>query len=439
MYRYIPLSSSGMFVRTARVLCASLALAGTVFSLGNAALAAKAGNADAVFQATPPGITLQIELRQPPTVPLLLRTTTEPRFGDASGMTLYIYEKDTLPNQSVCTGECAQTWPPAEAPVMAKPVGEWTIVGRADGIRQWAYRGKPLYRSTKDMQWGETKGHAAEENAWRVARPKWHEDFSLPTAFSIREVAQAPGRVLATAAGLTLYTSSAKPGDECASPCDETFAPFVAPQAAKAPGDAFTFLDRVDGIRQWAYQGQPLYTFSGDVEPGDQNGNGIDKRYTAALLVRYFVPSEVAVRPDQRFGGVWTTRDGMTLYARETARYPASGATHARGGTHGLFQEGLAIGIDPCAVGNKARCEEAYRPLLASASAQPSGYWTLYPRPDGTKQWAYQGYALYTFANDTKPGEMNGRYDFDIIVNDSTTEASPARLQSGLFWRISTP
>lgn len=403
---------------------------------------AKTSAAGAEPVATPPGITLQIELRQPPVVPLLLRSTVDPRFGDANGMTLYTFEKDIVPGKSVCTEVCAKAWPPVLVPAGAKAHGAWSIVSRDDGSKQWAYGGKPLYRSTKDVQWGEAKGNAAEEGAWRVARPNWGAGLKVPNVLAIREVAQAPGQVLTTAKGSTLYTYTGNPARDtfrCADPCEAKFAPFSAPLGAHTSGGDFTLVDRSDGVRQWVFKGKPLYTFAGDVEPGDQNGAKMDPRYAVAMIERYFVPPEVALRPDQRFGGVWTNLSGMTLYARETARYPASGATHARGGTKGLFQEGLAVGTQPCEVGNKKWCEDNFRPLLASPAAQPSGYWTLYSRTDGSKQWAYQGYALYTYRGDTNPGDMNARYDFDLIVNDSATEAAPAKYQSGLFWRISTP
>ena len=33
------------------------------------------------------------------------------RFADAKGMTLYTYERDTVPGASACQGECAKVWP----------------------------------------------------------------------------------------------------------------------------------------------------------------------------------------------------------------------------------------------------------------------------------------------------------------------------------------
>lgn len=37
-----------------------------------------------------------------------------------------------------------------------------------------------------------------------------------------------------------------------------------------------------------------------------------------------------------------------------------------------------------------------------------SGPWTVIVRDDGTKQWAYMGKPVYTFARDAKPGDTTG-------------------------------
>jgi predicted lipoprotein with Yx(FWY)xxD motif len=48
--------------------------------------------------------------------------------------------------------------------------GEWTIVTRDDGSRQWAFRGKPVYYWSKDAKAGDRTGDGVS-NAWRLARP----------------------------------------------------------------------------------------------------------------------------------------------------------------------------------------------------------------------------------------------------------------------------
>ena len=49
------------------------------------------------------------------------------------------------------TGTEDADWLPVSAPELARPRAEFTIVDRADGSRQWAFRGKALYRSRLDL------------------------------------------------------------------------------------------------------------------------------------------------------------------------------------------------------------------------------------------------------------------------------------------------
>ena len=42
-------------------------------------------------------------------------------------------------------------WSPVEAPQLALPVGDFSILARGDGMNQWVYRVKPLYRFDGDL------------------------------------------------------------------------------------------------------------------------------------------------------------------------------------------------------------------------------------------------------------------------------------------------
>ena len=64
--------------------------------------------------------------------------------ADAKGMSLYTFAKDA-PGKSACSGGCAKNWPPLAAAADAKPMGDWTVITRDDGSKQWAYKGQPLY------------------------------------------------------------------------------------------------------------------------------------------------------------------------------------------------------------------------------------------------------------------------------------------------------
>ena len=87
--------------------------------------------------------------------------------ADSAGMTIYVFDKDAG-GKSACNGPCAANWPPLAAAPDAKPYGEWTVIARDDGSRQWAYEGKPLYRWKKDTNPGDKTGDNVN-NAWHVA------------------------------------------------------------------------------------------------------------------------------------------------------------------------------------------------------------------------------------------------------------------------------
>ena len=88
---------------------------------------------------------------------------------NAAGMTLYTFDKDVA-GKSACNGPCATNWPPLIATAGAKASGDWSVVTRNDGSRQWAYKGKPLYTWIKDQKAGDKTGDGFANNAWHTAK-----------------------------------------------------------------------------------------------------------------------------------------------------------------------------------------------------------------------------------------------------------------------------
>ena len=90
--------------------------------------------------------------------------------SDRAGMTLYVFDKDPAgAGKSVCNGGCAKNWPPLAASARARPHDSWSVIVRADGSRQWAYKGKPLYLWIKDHKPGDKTGDGFR-GVWHVAR-----------------------------------------------------------------------------------------------------------------------------------------------------------------------------------------------------------------------------------------------------------------------------
>lgn len=91
---------------------------------------------------------------------------------DPDGMTLYVFDRDRAAGsgKSVCLGQCAVYWPPLTAAEGASPSGDYAIIAREDGKRQWTYRGRPLYLWAKDRRPGDKIGDGLNK-VWHVAKP----------------------------------------------------------------------------------------------------------------------------------------------------------------------------------------------------------------------------------------------------------------------------
>jgi predicted lipoprotein with Yx(FWY)xxD motif len=402
-------------------------------------------------------------------------------YADLKGKTLYTYDKDPV-GQSTCVDECAKTWPPMPALANAMPFGDWSVIARPDGSRQWALKGKPLYTYVKDEDPGSVGGSNIAKTMGRGpntgSRGSYHgprlkdapmpenwqpallypvSGIKMPAGFAVKEVPDSAGFVFVDDRGRTLYLFDGDPlqdGQDCmAASCSPTWMPLAAATIAHPVGD-FAVISRGDGIRQWTYKGRGLYAYAGDLAAGDANGIGVDKRWSVAQLVRYYMPDSVTIVQTAALGKVLATAAGKTLYRRD-------GWLNQSGGGHS-FVRGQparpAVGRD---IGTNPRCndterfdstedaqaaEDCYKvwhPFLASAGAQPSGFWDIAVREDGKRQWIYQGYALWTYDVDKKPGDINGNDVFDWIVSENPEVPADVGTQmdgvASLFWAVTPP
>ena len=82
---------------------------------------------------------------------------------DASGMTLYRFDKDSG-TTIACTAACAGTWPPLTAPsgtttvAAAAGIDQLALVARPDGGQQVTHANHPLYRYSGDTKPGDVNG-----------------------------------------------------------------------------------------------------------------------------------------------------------------------------------------------------------------------------------------------------------------------------------------
>lgn len=89
---------------------------------------------------------------------------------EIKGRGVYTYDGDKVANQSDCFAQCRLLWPPIYADDEAKPKGSFTILVRKDdGKRQWAFKGKPLYRWVSDLKRGDAGGDGVA-GVWRLVK-----------------------------------------------------------------------------------------------------------------------------------------------------------------------------------------------------------------------------------------------------------------------------
>lgn len=93
---------------------------------------------------------------------------------------------------------------------------------------------------------------------------------------AMSQTVAADDAVLTDGQGMTLYTfDKDKKGESvCYDACAAKWPPYIASEGAEAKR-GYKAIARNDGTMQWAYKGQPLYTWVGDTAQGDTTGDGV--------------------------------------------------------------------------------------------------------------------------------------------------------------------
>lgn len=94
---------------------------------------------------------------------------------DGSGKSVYEFASDSA-SKSNCNGACIAYWPPVSGPAHAMggvASGKLTVITRADGSKQAAYDGHPLYYYKEDSAAGDTKGQGSNNfgGKWWLLAP----------------------------------------------------------------------------------------------------------------------------------------------------------------------------------------------------------------------------------------------------------------------------
>ncbi len=218
----------------------------------------------------------------------------------ADGYSIYASDRDTA-TKSNCSGACEETWQPMIAPELARPQGDWTTIERANGIKQWVFRGKPVYRHNEDSYKASLEGGDAPgwQNVYMQKAPP------APPGFTIQET--NIGLTLADSRGHTIYRYNCSDDSydqlHCDHPdttqafriaicgagsqeqCLKTWPLVPAKAGAKSGSRSWTVValdpktgktaspGQADAMYVWAFRGRPVHTYSGDKKPGDTEGD----------------------------------------------------------------------------------------------------------------------------------------------------------------------
>lgn len=170
--------------------------------------------------------------------------------------------------------------------------------------------------------------------------------------------------------------------------CAQAWPPVYAAADAKPVG-AWSVIARQDGRGQWAYEGMPVYTSVLDREPGDTWG-GTKRPYVSGQdtgAARIPLNPNPAIPPGFKIlntglGRLVLTGENRSVYSFDGDRP------------------------------HKSNCDEVctltWMPILAAATIQPRGEWTVFERKPGVLQWAFRKKPLYTYVADTRPAAVHG-------------------------------
>ena len=222
------------------------------------------------------------------------RTRWGPVITNGAGRTLYVYVDDLLTKaSSACTGDCANDWPQALVTgkvALARGIsGHVGTITRSDGLRQLAIDGRPLYTFSGDRRPGDLRGNGVG-NIWWAMTPTGLSATSFPSlrstygaaAPTLLTVTQTKlGPAVANDRGQVLYTYTDDTPTHSA--CNATWClvdwpPLQASGVPTVPAPITAPVGVVTGAggtEQVTLDGHPLYSFAGDLHPGDIRGQGI--------------------------------------------------------------------------------------------------------------------------------------------------------------------
>lgn len=380
-----------------------------------------------------------------------------PVYADAQGRTLYTWPLRALRNGSTgdredgpsnCTDEilrtevgfmspypaglllpyaeqgvsCTQVWPPLLASDDAVEVGKWSLAERADGSKQWAYDGFPLYTSHLDEKAGDVLGGTKIRSGGDggVVRVPAGPLPDIPPGFKV--LTSSTGRLLVNDDDYSVYSwIDDEPNvSNCVTECLNSWTPIRAPQVAADSGD-WTIIKHPSGINQWAYRSKPLYTHNNETRSRSFDGSDVPG-WSNVYTQRTVTPPDEFTVQDAAFGGqVLADSRGRTIYLYNCR--DDSAAQLACDHPDAAQEYRLAI----CGNGDSAVCRQTFPYVVTDADASSeSSLWSVMLIDPNTGRrvaasaaangdgegalhvWAYNKRPVYTYGDDIEPGVTRG-------------------------------
>lgn len=208
------------------------------------------------------------------------------------GFTVYTFANDE-DGVSNCLDPCSDTWPPVPGDIGTDPKidpDQFGQLSRADGTTQLTLHGQPLYTFAGDENPGDTNGVAVgTPGTWSVIEAS--DVASNPDVEAASGSRPAPaaqqadittgatsiGDVLTNSEGLTLYAflNDSPTQSVCNDACAEAWPPIPGGVSFDSSLDVdASRIERADGSSQTVIGRWPAYTFAGDADSGDVNGQG---------------------------------------------------------------------------------------------------------------------------------------------------------------------
>ena len=310
---------------------------------------------------------------------------------------------------------CVQYWPPMLAATGSKPVGNFSIVDRTDGTKQWAYRGYALYRSHLDQNPGETYGgtmrSAGKDPVSGSKRRPAKPAPLVPPQFGVASMFL--GRLLVTDTQYSVYAydQDTPTKSNCIGACAVDFEPMLASDTAVTTGE-WSVVERQGGRKQWTFRGKPLYRYLKDSKERSYEGSDVPGWHNVFMQSGPRFPKGFQA-VDTDGGQVLADSHGKTLYFYLCVEDTLDSLLCDTPDASQEYRWAVCGGGDP------ARCVQTFPYVIADKNAKSDSIaWSIRdidPKtgrylPAGTPGalhiWAYRGRPIYTFARDRAPGDI---------------------------------